>query len=77
VKRLIDKGVPIDGASDHGVSEAIYLHDPDGNGLEIYADRAREDWPRDQNGELRMVTEPLDFQSLMAELEATVSESHA
>jgi catechol 2,3-dioxygenase len=71
VQRLVDHGISIDGASDHGVSEAIYLHDPDGNGLEIYVDRDRADWPRDPNGELRMVTEPLDFDSLMAELSDT------
>jgi catechol 2,3-dioxygenase len=68
LKRLLDMGVSIDGAADHGVSEAIYLRDPDGNGIEIYADRDRSEWPRDPSGELRMVTEPLDFDSLMAEL---------
>ena len=68
LKRLLDMGVPIDGAADHGVSEAIYLRDPDGSGIEIYADRAPSEWPRDPSGELRMVTEPLDFDSLMAEL---------
>jgi catechol 2,3-dioxygenase len=68
LQRLIDLGVPIDGAADHGVSEAIYLRDPDGNGIEIYADRAPSDWPRDANGELRMVTEALDFDNLIAEL---------
>ena len=68
LKRLLDMGVPIDGAADHGVSEAIYLRDPDGNGIEVYADRDLSEWPRDPSGELRMVTEPLDFDSLMAEL---------
>ena len=68
LKRLLDLDVPIDGAADHGVSEAIYLRDPDGNGIEIYVDRDPSEWPRDGNGELRMVTEPLDFDSLMAEL---------
>jgi catechol 2,3-dioxygenase len=68
LKRLIDRQVSIDGAADHGVSEAIYLRDPDGNGIEIYADRESADWPRDANGELRMVTEPLDFDGLMGEL---------
>ncbi len=67
-KRLIDMGIPIDGAADHGVSEAIYLRDPDGNGIEVYADRDPSEWPRDSSGELRMVTEPLDFDSLMAAL---------
>ena len=68
VKRLLDLGVPIDGAADHGVSEAIYLRDPDHNGVELYVDRDPAEWPHDANGELRMVTEPLDFGSLMAEL---------
>ncbi len=72
LKRLIDRRVPIDGAADHGVSEAIYLRDPDGNGIEIYADRDPAEWPRDADGELRMVTEPLDFDSLMAELKDEV-----
>lgn len=69
-KRLMDMRIPIDGAADHGVSEAIYLRDPDGNGIEIYADRDPSGWPRDPGGELQMVTEPLDFDSLMKELEA-------
>jgi catechol 2,3-dioxygenase len=68
LKRLMDMGIPIDGAADHGVSEAIYLRDPDANGIEIYADRDPSEWPRDPSGELRMVTEPLDFDSLMAAL---------
>src|SRR5436853_483558 len=66
-KRLFDHGVAIEGASDHGVSEAIYLRDPDGNGIELYRDRAREEWPR-VNGELRMTTKPLDLDCLLAEL---------
>lgn len=70
VKRLLDLGVRIDGAADHGVSEAIYLRDPDDNGIELYADRDPSEWPRDASGELRMVTEPLDFADLMRELEA-------
>ena len=69
LKRLIDFGWGIDGAADHGVSEAIYLHDPDYNGIEIYRDRPREEWPRDADGSLRMFNAPLDFDSLMAELE--------
>ena len=68
LKRLIEHGVPIDGAADHGVSEAIYFRDPDDNGIEIYVDRDPADWPREANGELRMVTEPLDFDGLMGEL---------
>jgi catechol 2,3-dioxygenase len=67
--RLLDAGYPLTGASDHGVSEALYLDDPDGNGVELYWDRPREEWPVDPQGGLRMVTEPLDHQSLLAELE--------
>lgn len=67
LRRLLAHGVRIDGASDHGVSEAIYLRDPDGNGLELYWDRPREKWPRNADGSLAMVTEPLDLESLLAE----------
>jgi len=66
-KRLFDHGVPIEGASNHGVSEAIYLRDPDGNGLELYWDKPKEQWPR-ENGQLRMTNGPLDLDALMAEL---------
>jgi catechol 2,3-dioxygenase len=66
-KRLFDHGVPIEGASDHGVSEAIYLRDPDGNGIELYRDRDAAEWPR-VNGQLEMTTEPLDLDCLLAEL---------
>ena len=66
-KRLFDHGVPVDGASDHGVSEAIYLRDPDGNGVELYCDRPPAEWPR-VNGELRMTTRPLNLDCLLAEL---------
>src|ERR1044071_125091 len=66
-KRLFDHGVPIDGASDHGVSEAIYLHDPDGNGIELYRDRPQEEWPR-VNGQLQMSTKPLNLDGLLSEL---------
>lgn len=69
LKRVIDHGWPIDGAADHGVSEAIYLRDPDNNGIEIYHDRPQSEWPRDPNGAIRMYNDPLDFDSLMAELE--------
>lgn len=65
--KLIEKKVPIDGASDHGVSEAIYLHDPDGNGIEIYWDKPKEQWPI-KNGELEMTLDPLDLEGLLAEL---------
>ena len=69
LRRLIDHGVAIDGASDHGVSEAIYLHDPDGNGIEIYRDRPRAEWPRDDEGGIAMVTKRLDLDELLGELE--------
>ncbi|HEV8638670.1 MAG TPA: VOC family protein [Chloroflexota bacterium] len=69
-KRLLDHGVAIDGASDHGVSEAIYLHDPDGNGIEIYRDRDPAEWPRTPDGKLSMDGRPLDFDGLLRELEA-------
>src|SRR5437867_3072973 len=66
-KRLFDHGISIEGASDHGVSEAIYLRDPDGNGIELYRDRPQEEWPR-VKGELRMTTRALDLDGLLAEL---------
>lgn len=69
LKRLLDNGVAIDGASDHGVSEAIYLHDPDGNGIEIYRDRPRSEWPISPDGRINMVTDRLDLQDLLAELD--------
>jgi catechol 2,3-dioxygenase len=68
LKRIIDHGWHLDGAADHGVSEAIYFRDPDENGIEIYCDRPREQWPLDKDGQLKMVTDPLNFDSLMAEL---------
>jgi catechol 2,3-dioxygenase len=64
---VIAAGIPVDGAADHGVSEAVYFRDPDGNGIEIYRDRPEIDWPRDSTGALRMVNEPLDLQALLAE----------
>ncbi len=68
VKRLVEHKWPIEGASDHGVSEAIYLQDPDQNGIELYIDRPRDQWPHDAKGNLQMHTLPLDLESLMAEL---------
>ncbi|HET6994243.1 MAG TPA: VOC family protein [Chitinophagaceae bacterium] len=65
LKRLMEAGYPLTGASDHGVSEAIYLDDPDQNGVELYWDRPRELWPRDTNGNLQMVTEALDLEALL------------
>jgi catechol 2,3-dioxygenase len=67
LKRLVDAGYPLDGASDHGVSEALYLQDPDGNGVELYRDRPREEWPRGPDGALAMVTRPLDVEGLLKE----------
>ena len=66
LRRLVEARIPLDGASDHGVSEALYLRDPDGNGVELYRDRPREQWPRDGDG-IAMVTAPLDLESLLAE----------
>ncbi len=68
LERLRHAGLSLDGASDHGVSEALYLTDPDGNGLELYWDRDEKDWPRATNGELAMDTRPLDLKSLLHEL---------
>ena len=70
VKAVLEAGVRLDGASDHGVSEAIYLRDPDENGIELYRDRPRKEWPRSQDGEgVAMVTLPLDVGALLAEAE--------
>jgi len=66
LRRVMAAGIPLDGASDHGVSEALYLSDPDGNGIELYWDRAREEWPRTADGGLAMVTRPLDLEDLLA-----------
>ena len=65
LRRLVAAGIELDGAADHGVSEAIYLRDPDGNGVELYWDRPKEMWPRDEGGGLAMYTRPLDLESLM------------
>jgi catechol 2,3-dioxygenase len=67
LRRLRDAGIRLDGASDHGVSEALYLRDPDQNGLELYRDRARGEWPRDASGGLMMTTQPLDVRALLKE----------
>jgi catechol 2,3-dioxygenase len=67
LRRLVDARVPLTGASDHGVSIALYLNDPDGNGLELYWDRPEEEWPRDSDGKVAMVSEPVDLQALLAE----------
>ena len=74
LRRLFRAGWPITGASDHGVSEAIYLNDPDGNGVELYWDRPRELWPVDANGDVTMYTRRLDLENLLAEPELTASQ---
>ena len=70
LRKLQKAGIPLDGASDHGVSEALYLRDPDGNGVELYWDRPKEKWPRTAEGELAMVSEPLDLRDLLKEATA-------
>jgi catechol 2,3-dioxygenase len=67
LRRVLDAGIRIDGAADHGVSEAIYLRDPDANGVELYCDRPKEAWPRQPDGELAIFNAPLDVQGLLAE----------
>jgi len=67
IDRVLAAGIPLDGAADHGVSEAVYLRDPDGNGVELYRDRAPGDWPRDGDGNLAMVNTRLDLAALVAE----------
>ena len=67
VRRVLDAGVPLTGAADHGVSEAVYLDDPDGNGIELYRDRPPEEWPLDADGRLAMNNSRLDLQALLAE----------
>jgi catechol 2,3-dioxygenase len=77
LRRLHQAGVPLDGASDHGVSEALYLRDPDGNGLELYRDRPRDDWPRAADGSLQMTTQALDLQALLAVADAAAARAVA
>ena len=67
LRRINRAGIQLDGASDHGVSEALYLTDPDGNGLELYRDRPRDEWPRDSSGRIAMKTTYLDLQALLRE----------
>lgn len=69
LKRLTDAGYPLTGASDHGVSEALYLDDPDHNGVELYWDKPHDQWPFDEQGNLQMVTERLDLNDLLKELD--------
>ena len=65
LRRLLAAGVHLDGASDHGVSEALYLRDPDGNGLELYRDRPESEWPRDAEGNIAMMSDPIDLEALL------------
>lgn len=65
LRRLMAAGIPLEGAADHGVSEALYLRDPDGNGVELYWDRPKEQWPRTKDGEVDMFTRPLDLRNLL------------
>jgi catechol 2,3-dioxygenase len=67
LRRVLKAGVPLDGASDHGVSEALYLRDPDENGVELYRDRPEAEWPRDADGKLQMTLQRLDVDQLLAE----------
>lgn len=67
LQRVLDHGTALDGAADHGVSEAVYFRDPDGNGVELYRDRPRDDWPRDPDGRIAMVNARLDVAALLAE----------
>lgn len=70
VKRALDFGIELDGAADHGVSEAVYFSDPDGNGIELYRDRVPEKWPRDADGGLAMTNDPLDLPALLASVQS-------
>lgn len=74
LKKIADAGYPIDGAADHGVSEAIYMRDPDGNGVEIYADRPKEEWKVSNEGTVEMITAPLDLDALLAAADLPVEE---
>jgi len=67
LRRLLQAGIPLEGAADHGVSEALYLRDPDGNGVELYRDRPQAEWPRKSDGKLAMITAPLDLDALLQE----------
>jgi catechol 2,3-dioxygenase len=69
LRRLLEARIRLDGASDHGVSEALYLRDPDDNGIELYWDKPRESWPRTPDGQLAMFTRPLNLKALLAEAE--------
>ena len=72
LRRVVEAGIRLDGAADHGVSEALYLRDPDQNGVELYWDRPREQWPRTDGGQLAMYTRPLDVRALLREAPARI-----
>jgi len=76
LRRLIEAGILLEGAADHGVSEALYLRDPDGNGVELYWDRPKESWPRTPDGGLAMFTRPLDLEALLKEADGRTDEKH-
>jgi len=67
LQRVLDSGTPLDGSADHGVSQAVYFRDPDGNGIELYWDRPQEDWPKDEQGNMTMINARLDVAALLAE----------
>jgi catechol 2,3-dioxygenase len=77
LRRLIEAKIPLEGASDHGVSEALYLRDPDDNGVELYWDRPKQDWPRSADGKLEMFTHRLDLMNLLGEAPRPVRENAA
>jgi catechol 2,3-dioxygenase len=70
LRRVLEAGIPLEGASDHGVSEALYLRDPDANGIELYRDRPKGEWPRTAQGELAMINAPLNVEALLADSSA-------
>ena len=70
LRRVLEAGIELDGAADHGVSEALYLRDPDDNGVELYRDRPQAEWPRDAQGKLAILTRPLNLRALLAEAHA-------
>ena len=73
LRRVLQAGIPLDGAADHGVSEALYLRDPDDNGVELYWDRPQEQWPRTADGQLAMFTRPLDLEGLLRDGDSTAA----
>ena len=76
LRRLVEAGIPLEGASDHGVSEALYLRDPDGNGVELYWDRPKEEWPRTPDGGLAMFTRTLDLDALLRQAPDASNPTH-